>query len=152
MANSRTPLAISFDVVSWPAGDEQEAEADDLLVGERRAVDLGLDQHAQDVVGRALPARRRELVGEHGDLHRPLGRGRGRHRVARLAGEQVVGPLAGVVVAVGRDAEQGADDGGRQERGELVHHVELVTARRAVEQRVRPLAHARLELGDAARA
>ena len=41
-AKRRTPLAISFDVVSCPPVDEQQAEADDLLVGERLAVDLGL--------------------------------------------------------------------------------------------------------------
>ena len=107
---------------------------------------------AEDVVGRAFPARRRQLVGEHRDLHRPLGGGRGRHRVARLAGEQVVGPLPGVVVAVGGDAEHGADDGRREQRGELVHDVELVTPVESIEQRVRPLADARLQLGDAARA
>ena len=46
-------------------------------------------------------ARRRlaQLVGEDGHVHRALGGGRGRHRVARLAGEEVVGPAAGIVVA-----------------------------------------------------
>ena len=37
-----------------------------------------------------------------------------------------------------------------QERGELVHHVELGTAGERVEQLVRPHAHARLQLRDAA--
>ena len=134
-----------------PARDQEQAEADDLLVGERGPVDLRLHQRAEDVVGRALPARHRELVGQHRDLHRSL-RGRGwRHRVAGLAREEVVGPLPGVVVTVGGDAEHGADDRRRQQRGELVHHVELVTPVESVEQRARPLAHARFELGDAAR-
>ena len=110
------------------ARDQQEAEADVLLVGERHAVDLRLDQHAEDVVGRSLATLPAQLLRQDGDVDRALGRGRRRHRVARLPGEEVVGPPAGVVVALGWDAEHGADHGRGQQRRELVDDVELRTA------------------------
>jgi hypothetical protein len=134
-----------------PGGGEQVEEAPDLDVGEPFTVDLGLEEHAHHVVAGALAARS-HLLGEVGmePAHRFDALPR-RHRIARVAVQQVVRPAAHAVPVFLRDAEQGADHVHRQLCRELAHHVEARASHQTIEVLHRDLADARLEGADAAR-
>ena len=124
-------MAINFDVVSWPpAISSRQNPITCSSVSGTPSISASTSTLRMSSAGLRAPGDA-QLVGEHRDVHRALGRRRWRHRVARLAGEEVVGPVAGVVVTIGRDAEHGADDRRGQQGRELAHDVELRPTRRA---------------------
>ena len=100
-------------------GDQQQTEPDDLRVGELLAVELDVDEQAEDVVGRAFPSQRHQLDRERDQVAGScVALGRYSHH-SGLAGEELVGPHAHVVVLVRRDAEHRGDHGCREARCEV---------------------------------
>ena len=99
-------------MLSLPGGDEQEEPHHDLVLLEPLAVDLGVDEHAGQVVGRPLAALGDEPPAALEDLgHVPLHHGLGslgvEVRVAR-AERRVHQPRPDLVV-LGRDPHEAAD-------------------------------------------
>ena len=109
------------------AGDDEEHRLRaDGLVGEVLAVDIGVDEAGDDVVGRLV---HRAVVVDQA-LHEPreLGMGirqrPGTARVLRL--QELVGPHAEPVLVLGRDAEHVRD----HDRRERVEHVDEIDGAR----------------------
>ena len=121
------------------AADEDQQRLVQHVVGlEPVAVDLGVHEHAHEVVGRVLLALRDRVRAERGVLlhrvHRAeellLG------RAAALRAHHVVGPAQQVVAVFGRDAEHVADQDHRQRRGDVADEVALALLADAVDDRV----------------
>ena len=132
--------------------DEQRLEVD-LFVVEPVAVDLGVHEHAHQVVGRlGAPSRnhsrrvglvllRRSGRGEH-HLHRG---------VAALRAHHGVGPVQQPVAVFRRDAEQVADHDHRQRRRDVAHEVALAALAHRVDDRVAGPSDSRFQRLDSAR-
>ena len=144
------------------AGDREQQEVDVVLVlGQRAAVDLGLDELRDDVVARALAP----LVGELAAVLEHLQRRRvGERQVAVGLGDLGVDRELGVVLAehpvaeldqvavVGlRRAEHLGEDPHRQLRGDVVDELDLALLQRLVEHPVEELADALGEHAHGAR-
>ena len=134
-----------------PTDQDEQGLVDDLIVGELLAVDLGVDQDADEVVGGLAPARGDHLLHEGRvgaqRLHRrgpDLLGGRGRQRDHHVVAPRQQG------LAVGRcHTEHVADHGHRQRGGKVTDEVTLSALTDRVDQRIAqrrngfgPIAHA----------
>ena len=113
------------------ADEEQQRLEDDLVVVEAVAVDLGVHEHADEVVGRARAARRDHAPGRTRRTRMNAGR-RGLHplrtrRRASRAGRRT--SAAARPRSVGRHAEHVADHDHRERRREVVHEVARAASR-----------------------
>ena len=117
-------------------GDEQEEAHDDLVLLELLAVDLGVDEHAGEVVGRVLAARGDQLAAALEDLgHVAL-----HHRLDALGVEVGVAGAEGRVhqprpdlVVLRRDAHEAADHARDDRLGDVGDEVAGLAALEAVE-------------------
>ncbi len=137
------------------ATDEDEQRLVQHVVGaEAVAVDLGVHEHAHQVVGRRLLTLRDGVRAERGVL------GHGGHRLdvllvgcaPALRADHVVGPAQQVVAVLGRDAEHVADQDHRERRGDVADEVAFAALADLVDDRVRDLTDLRFAVADPARA
>ena len=122
------PWLIAFRVVSLPADRQQHEERSDLLLRQALAVELRVDQHRREVVGRLLLAEAGEILRQRGELLPRLQDRRDRLReIGDVLGigraENHVGAVEDVAVLARRDAHHVADDLERQHRGDVGHEV-----------------------------
>ncbi len=114
--------------------DEELAVRDELLLGERRPVDLAADQLAHQIVLRVAPALVDQApeVGVHlaaGALDRLAGR-LARAPVLRIVlADHLVGPAEQQLPVVARHAEDPGDHRERERRGDAFDEVELARRR-----------------------
>ena len=139
------------------AADEDQQRLVQHVVGaEAVAVDLGVHEHAHEVVGRRAPDARATAcvqnvgVARHGAsiawTYLLVG------CAAALRAHHVVGPAQQVVAILGRDAEHVADQDHRQRRRDVADEVALAALAHLVDDRVADVADLRLAVADAARA
>ena len=133
------------------ADQDQQCLEHDLVIRHPLALDLGVDQNREQVVGRVGAT-----VGDH--LHRE--RGVGGERVHQLldgqlvdrrgqSAHQVVGPLQQLVALFGQHAEHVTDDRHRQRRGDVADEVALAALTHRVDQRVTQVLDGRHLVHDA---
>ena len=134
-----------------PAEQQQVAHAEQLLLGERPAAEVGVDDERQQrVVGIATPLGdgTAEVVadGAPGLLADPLRA----LDVARLdvGPDRVVAPLEELGQVVRRETHQREEDARRERRGQLGVEVARAPPGEPVEQLAHEPAHLRLECGD----
>ena len=128
------------------AEEQQQRLEHELVVVEAVAVDLGVHEHAHEIVGRGPRAGPRSGRARILDvLAERLGRG-GLSASGPPFNEpsMLVRPAQQVGAVVGRDAEHVADDDHRQRRGEVVPEVALAAFADGVDQFVAERADARL--------
>jgi hypothetical protein len=125
------------------ADEDQQRLRDDLVVGHAVAVDLGLHEHAHQVVrGLGAPG-----LDDGGGVGHVLAVGVGGvhdHVVggaAALRLEHVVGPAEQVAAVLGGHAQHVADHHHRQQRGDVVDEVALAALDHRVDDLVAHLAH-----------
>ena len=117
--------------------DEEEAEPQQLRVGERLALLLGRDQHTQEVVAGLIPAFGDEAVEVAVEGRRSREAGRGDLVGVGFAVEERVGRVAQRVLLDIGNAEHLADHGHRQQCREVADEVDLAGAREGRDQRAR---------------
>ena len=120
------------------ADEDQQRLVEHFVVGQPVAVDLGVHEHAHQVVGRRrLPRGDRAAWRTRCIRH---GCRRGDElllgRVAALRAHHVVRPAQQVVAVLGRHAEHVADHDHRQRRGEVAHEVALAPLAHPIDERV----------------
>jgi len=122
---------MSFVVVS-SRDDQQEAEAEQLAVGEALSVVLGFDQGAHEVIAALLTALGHELVEVHEQVRRTVDAGRRDARIAGLAVQHRVGPSAELVLVASGDIEHPRDHGHGQDGREVPDGIARPSRRDAV--------------------
>ena len=135
--------------------DEEEAEPEDLVVGELLAVDLRGDERGHEVVGGCGPSGGDDLAEVPDDRA-----GRGAPRLHGLGTVDVlvhdrVGPRAELLTVLWCYPDQVAHDRHRERAAERGHEIHRLTGRGSLDHRVDrlvgELAHPRLERGDGPR-
>ena len=117
--------------------DEQQEEQVELEIGEPLAVDLGVEQHGRDVLGRRARASSRARRRRSSNISRDRARGVG--RVARAV--HALGQLVELAPVRDRDAHQLRD----QRRGQLARHLrDEVAAPRGATASTIPAASSRM--------
>ena len=115
------------------SGDQQQdVEADDLLLGKTHTVDLGVRNRTEEVARRMGLTLRDQLAKELRHLHQ-LGLARRGGRAGQRSGERV-GPALEIGLARFRNAHHPRDDGDGQRRGESIDDVEVATERQRLDE------------------
>lgn len=127
---------------------QQQEEEVNLELRERLAVDLCLQQHGDQVIGRLLTTQLAHGIGVGVHLHRR--QHLGIVGQLRVEAERRLGQLEDAMAILGRHADEVGDDLQRQLDRDVAHQVALAARADLVEESIDRGLHARFELAHSA--